>query len=719
MEIGFRRTLARRTARLSDLQRRRVLRSDLFPLALCLLALAPVPAASADVEAEIARFEAMVEKARSLCHGILVGIKEVESAYPAPDLAEADRVQAGRSLSGVAVLVGRFHGVEGEARDLRTRVDDLIGASQGAADRVDRRNGASKRLETCSDLVSKFYGRAVGRFGAPPPGVEIPGDDPIFASPAQAGGRFQVSGEVRAGLGSSSYERPHAPGGGFDQSASLLEGSIDARARLRNGTLLNTRVNRETRVDRREITRTEIAAGAEHTLSPGLRLHADVGHEGYDDGLNDAADFGETRLNLGGDYATGGSVLSAEIDRRSRSFDAGSSDYSVTKLEGKGRFPAGGGTLLALLARVSRDAKGKGADLNILNPVLTYTSPSGREAHVSLERFDDPDADSRDNSRIHAHYYFGRAEGSNRSRVGPEIELHTYPNLPDSAALMPVDPGFLDVGIGGSGTALSGGGPGGKRGSHRFRVYFRKFAQEEAFNHVAFSWRKQTSPGVSGASLGWGVTGTAYVESSDFEGLGDAGPSPSTTEIFQALGDLVQAFQTTRAPHVIDAHLRYGWRWRRDGALRTIEVGPALGHRMFIDDERDELQGKAEDLAALLPDSLTGGRPLGDTDFLARNTINRARWGVRLAAELVPAAGALVRAAIQYDADLLYNADPVATTKSLDLRVAADVPLRPDLVLEGTVSHHASGVGDRSPNDFNRTEAALRIRYLFDAAFSH
>ena len=245
----------------------------------------------------------------------------------------------------------------------------------------------------------------------------------------------------------------------------------------------------------------------------------------------------------------------------------------------------------------------------------------------------------------------------------------------------------------------------------------RKDIQEE-FDFVAFTWHSGRTPVRRGWIHEWGFTAKGFTEQADYDILGDAGTNASVEEIYSALGDVVNAFQTVRAPHRADLHLLLGRRLRPSPLfLRSLDLSGSIGHSIFVDSERHRLQEKADDLAAALPDSLSDVTPLGETDFLFQNTVNQLRWGIYAAAAVVPAPRATGRAAIRYDRGLYYNGDPMQTSSSLDVRIDGAYTVRTDLSLELRYEIHRTRVGDAgSPQDFNRSEFALRCRYRFAGA---
>jgi len=692
-----------------------------LPILLLLLlsiSILSAPAAGADeggAEEAVALFERSVSKAASLCRGILRDIRRARDAHPPGALSPEAREAARGSLARTAGWVRLFRTAVEEAERARERALAAIGEGEGAGGGEERRvREASSRLDIYRQYVNRFWKEAVDRYGEPP-APEIP--YPETGSIGDAAGRpVRVSGEIRAGLGSSSYERPNATPDPEDESGTLFEGYLRADGALPNGTELRAVLGRESRVIRREITLSRLAFDVRHAFPAGWKVEGGVSRRGYDDKKVDEAGYGETRLHAGFGYDGPGPRFRAGVERRGRSYsgaDPEERDYRVTTLRASGETAVGDGRLLASVARTSRDAETEGGDYTILRPDLvwrTSNAGSGAETRVSLERFRRSDDEDADQDRIRGHIRFHRTGARSRGYFGPEASIVSYPNRDEA--------GYGDYGFAGKSDRTAGPLGEGARGGRRWRLYYRRHEWEEEFDFVAFTWNSRRTPVRKGWIHEFGFTAKGFTEQADYDTLGDAGTNPSVEQVYTALGDVVNAFQTTREPHRADLYLLLGKRLRPSPIfLRSVDVSGSIGHSFFVDSERHRLQEKADDLTAELPDSLSGVTPLGETDFLFRNTVNQARWGIRAAAEVVPAPRATGRAAVRYDRGLYYNGDPMQTSSSLDVRIDGAYALRPDLSLELRYELHRARVGDAgSPQDFNRSEFALRCRYRFAGA---
>ncbi|MBN1826988.1 MAG: hypothetical protein JW958_12060 [Candidatus Eisenbacteria bacterium] len=672
---------------------------------------------TADKEEAVALFERSVSKAGALCRGILMDIKHTSDAYPPESLSPSSRETARAELARTTSLVRLFRAVREEAEGLERAAMDLLERDEdgGAEEERARMREASERLRAYGRYVNRFWEEATDRYGEPPaPEIPTPGTRP--AAEQGAGRPVRITGEIRTGLGKSSYDRPNATPDPEKASGTLFEGFVRANGVLPNGTELLAEMGRESRVVRREITLSRVALAARHRFPAGWNVEGGVSRRGYDDDEVEEAGYGETRLHAAIGYDGPGPRFRAGAERRGRSHsgvDPDTRDFRVTTLRAEGDVGVGAGRLLASLARIGHDVEADEGDFTILHPTLTWRTSErdgGAEAHASWERFRYADDESADQDRLRGHLRFPRRGPRSRGYVGPEASVITYPNADEA--------GYGDYGIAGRSDGTAGALGEGTRRNSAWRLFYRRHRWEDAFDFVAFSWSDRRTPVRRGWVREFGFTAKGYVEQADYDTVGDTGANPSPEDVYTSLGDVVNAFQTTREPHRADLHLFLGRRLRPSPLLiRSLEIGGSIGHSLFLDSERHRLQEKADDLVAELPDSLSEVTPLGETDFLFRNTVNQVRWGVRASAEIVPAPRASGRAAVRFDQGLYYNGDPIQTTRSLDVRIDGAYALRPDLALELRLELHRTRVGDAgSPQDFNRSEFALRCRYRFSGA---
>ncbi len=689
--------------------------SRLPRLGACLFLLGFMAACAGGTEAPPAAvdaYESAVTKARSLAHGILVGIRKLRAEGPPPSSPEAIE-----RMTGIASIRELFEEVEIEARDLEDAARRAAAAHPG--DLQERFEKAHRELETYGAYVRKFYSSALQDYGAPPAPPERAGAIPRSAAGIPARVRIQglrIAGDVTGALGSSSYRRPHADPA-VDNSAVLFEGRVDANTRLRSGTRFDARLSRESRVERRGIALTDLGLDVEQPIpnASGLKVAAGISRNWFDDQEDDAADYGETQVRFGIERPQGRQRFDAGVVYRNRSYGESASallDYSVTTARASTELPFADHRLLASISHTSRDGEAVGGDFSILNPAVTLRlGARGSELHVAAERYqatEDPEG-TADTDRLKAHLRLGWKHPGRQGYSGPELLWNRFPNQTDA--------GHVDFGWAARATGTSRGldPQAQRRRASWWRAYYRRHERDDAYDFIGFSFRTTRRPLTRGLLAELAVAGRGYVETADYDSIGEVGGNPDVGEIFTALGELVEAFGPTRSPHSLDAFYRLGGVWRQtEGPLRSLEITGSLNHKLYVDSERHRLQEKADDLAAMLPDSLTDGHPLGDVDFLLRNTINRAGWGLGASAEVTPSAGARARVSLRYEQDVLYNADPIQTTSSIDVKMSGDYQLRPDIRLEAYVDLHKVEVGDGdSSQDYSRTEFALRVHYRF------
>ncbi len=698
---------------------------------LLILPLATVPTAAADeVEDHVVQAEQAAADLQPLCHAILVSLKEIRGELDNPDQpTEAERAAARQRLGQVRSLVETFERRAQAADEARAPAREALREAAQAGRAVDpqsdRLTAAAQQAARYQRYVEKFYGRAVDTYGAPPddlgPAAALPG---IGAQPA---GGLRIQGELLGGLGQSGYKRPNVEGeataatGPLDESATDMQFRVQAKTRLPAGTNLSAHISREQRVERREITLTEIGAGADHRFPFGLRLEGGVSRQGYDEELNDRAGYGEMRLHVGGRLQSGRNRFGARIERRSRAYNDDEDydpsqrlDYDVTVLRLDGQLRPGSSVIDAALTQTKRSAENEAAEHTLLGATFDWLNrPGGSGVEFEAQRLTRPltgatgqDDDEWEELRLKLRLPFARQTPRSSRRLAPEVLYYSFPDLEDAD--------YAEAGL-----ALESRPRGGERiGSRHSRVFYRYHQNEDAFDYVSLSHRALSRPIGRGFFSRLGVTAKFFVGQADYDSLDDVGASPTSAEVYVALGAITQAFQTTRAPHALDVHWRGGWTIRKARSLvRSISFGPALGHALYADTERKRLQDMANDLVEKLPESQRVDDPLGDTEFLLRNPINRGRAGAHVAVDLTGPSGWTGRLAAQYDAEVLYNADPVQTLTAIDVSGSARYPIRPNLHLEGNLNVHSSKVGDGdSPNDYTRTEVRVMIRYLFDVS---
>jgi hypothetical protein len=691
----------------------------------------PVPAAPppSSEEAVLAWEETVANRLRPACQAILITLKSIEDRAPArPDVAATTAIR--EELGAVRGLVERYREHSEASEGLRGRAEGALASARAAGrdvgDLERRAADASKAADKYRRYVEKFWGRAVDRWGEPidpGPGAGLPA-----GGPGRSAG-MRVSGSLSAALGGSSYELVNAD---TDESVSEIQGRVEARGRLRSGTLLDVRLGRESRVERREITLTEAGVTARHELPGGFGLEGGLSRTGYDEELVSRASYGETKL-LGGIHRRfAGGRLAARVERRGRShedddsFAAGERlDYSVTtmRLEGEVRLGAGG-RLRGSAARTLRDGENDFTDQDLDAVDLGWQgSAGGPELQLAFQRFRYPDVedfevspgafasverDSLENQRIKARLVLPGRGGARRVRWTPEVLYYRFPEQDDA--------GWIDVGIERS---ARGSGRGGTSSS-RLRAAYRRHEDEAdtRFDFATLTLRDRRRPVRGGFARELGASVKWFVESADVDSIGEVEPGAvAAADVYVALGEITSALQSTREPNVVDLYFRGGWRVPgKGGLLEAVEAGPIVGHLLFADTEQKKLMDKAEELfsdhAGLLPPEATN--PFEDRNPLWKNSLNRFRAGGYGAVDIRTPTGFALRVSVEHTREILYNADPGQTFTSTDLAGSGRYFLRRDLVLEAVYGLHRVRFGDDSPNDYDRTEVRAGVRWLFD-----
>ena len=685
-----------------------------------------------------------------MCHAILVSLKEIRNQIADPDRpGETEAAQARRQLAPVAPLVNAFEERAARTEPLRRLAEKTLseaGSNNSAnaselAKLRDRLEEARQQAKRYRRHVDTFYGRAVSTYG-PPPAPAIGGAGAIGGAadaaprgPARgaAPGRAQpirVSGEVWGGLGASTYERPNAPKdpnatAPRDESATDFQGHVQATTVLPTQTRIQINLDREHRLERREISLSNIALRARHRLPAGVTFDAGLGRRGYKEELNERAGYGEFRVHAAADYSNPLVSAGARIEHRSRSHTDDEDyaenqrlDYGVTVIGLDGALSAGEGRLSGGFTRTTRRAEQEATDHDRNALALEWlTKPRGLRLQADAEFWSRPVAvydsvtfQTKTEDQTHHRYKLRMMIPTGDAGTAqwiPEVLIYRYPDLEDA--------GYLDAGIAHRSRPGSFGA-GGRISTSHWRLYYRLHENEEAFDFVSYTSRSSSRPRGGGFYRQIGMSVKAYTRQEDYEGLDEVGENPTSGQIYAALGAITQAFQSPRPPHMLDLHWRGGWRIRSVSARApAFEFGPSLGHVFYVDSERYRLQDMANDLVDKLPEDQQVNDPLGDQNYLLLNPINRARAGIAGAVELRVPGGLQGRLDLQYSMDVLYNADPVQTFRTFDLRSHARYPIKANLSLEGELGYHRTRLGDQgSANDFNRTYVRVLIRYLFD-----
>lgn len=707
-----------------------------------LLALALLPGAAradASPSGAVQDYEAEVSVLRSMCHAILVSLKEIRDELPDPaHPSEIEAAAARQQLAPVAPLVDAFEERAARTEPLRRSAEKALSdAASGGADAAGlaelrgRLEDAHQQERRYRRHVKTFYGRAVSTYG-PPPAAD--GSTATVAAGGVAPGRAahatRVWGEVWGGLGASTYERPNAPEDPNattprDESATDFQGHVQATTVLPTQTRIQINLDREHRLERREIALSNIALSARHRLPAGFTFDAGLGRRGYKEELNERAGYGEFRVHAAADYENPLVSAGARIEHRSRSHtddedypESQRLDYGITVFGLDGALSAGEGRLSGGFTRTTRRAEQEATDHDRNALALEWlTKPRGLKLQADTEFwsrpvtvYDSVTFQTKTEDQAHHRYKLRMMIPTGAAGTAqwiPEVLVYRYPDLEDA--------GYLDAGVAHRSRAGSFGA-GGRISANHWRLYYRLHENEEAFDFVSYTSRSSSRPRGGGFYRQFGMSVKAYTRQEDYEGLDEVGENPTSGQIYAALGAITQAFQSPRPPHMLDLHWRGGWRIQPVSARApAFELGPSLGHVFYVDSERYRLQDMANDLVDKLPEDQQVDDPLGDQNYLLLNPINRGRAGIAGAVELRIPGGLQGRLDLQYSLDALYNADPVQIFRTFDLSGQARYPIKADLYLEGELGYHQTRLGDQgSANDFNRTYVRVLVRYLFD-----
>ncbi|MBD3336255.1 MAG: hypothetical protein GF355_12130 [Candidatus Eisenbacteria bacterium] len=665
-----------------------------------------------------------------------MSLKQIRDRVADPEHpSETETAWARQQLVPVARLAGAFEDGAARSEKLQRAAEQALAeaAGEGGADRGaisalrERLKEAEQQSQRYRRHVKKFYGRAVSTYGPPPPPDAAAGGPPSRGAVSAT----RVWGEIWGGLGISKYERPNAPedpnsARPRDESTTDFQGHVQAVTVLPTKTRLQLNLEREHRLERREISLSNIALRAHQQLPAGVAFDAGIGRRGYKEELDERAGYGELRVHSAVEYTGTAVALGGHVEHRSRSHTDDEDqpqgqrrDYAITVLGLDGALTAGEGRLSAGWTRTTRRAEQEATDHDRDALALEWRAkPGGLSLRAQAEFWSRPvtvydslSLQTKTEEQAHHRYKLrmtipaGGSPGS--AQWVPEALIYRYPDLEDR--------GYLDAGIAYRSRTGAFGGGDRMSTSHR-RLYYRLHESEEAFDFVSYTSRSSARPKGSGFYRQFGMSVKAYTRQEDYEGLDDVGENPTPAEVYAALGVITQAFQSPRPPHVLDMHWRGGWRFGAASAgAPAFELGPSLGHVFYVDSERYRLQDMANDLMEKLPEASQVDDPLGDQDYLLLNPINRARAGVSGAVEVRGLGNLRGRIDLQYSADVLYNADPVQIFSTFDLRGSGRFVLKANLFLEGELGYHRTRLGDEgSAGDFNRMHLRVLVRHLFD-----
>ncbi|MDH3890907.1 MAG: hypothetical protein OEV49_07455 [candidate division Zixibacteria bacterium] len=608
-----------------------------------------------------------VNRSRGLTLAILKQIKQLDAACRSGDGSPIlSRTADARNLMArIKPLVDGFHANADEAEsmlnDLNSELSQQAGSSDLVADLRNELATMTSDLEKYRGHVGKYWNRSIDDFGPPTeplkPTASVPGD------PAA-----QIHGELSLGLGGSKHTRPNA-GPGIDASSTDLSLSLMGRYTPGAATGIDAHLSHKKTTMRREIGQTNLGATLTHHLSSQVSLSGGFDLFKYDDKKFDVFDYSQTGLFAQVAAQTSGHKSSIVFRRDSRGYSKNSAaDYNTLSFTAVDLMSIGVGQLKMQLHYLKKSNDIKISDHTEMNPRVVYTfSPGGSQIGVSYQQFKMPNANDSpmENNRLKLHLYSERRSATGSRRWGPEVQMYKYPNLDDADK--------TDFKLKYNSTSR-----GKKMLLTQLSLVYRMHQDTLRFDFAQAKYRRNSRPVGSGFYQRLSLAARYYIEASD--------------------KDDSLRFSNVHPAHTVDVYYHFGWSRSSKGFLRTLSIGPILGAKAFIDTERADAFD--EDIV--------------DVDFLLRNPRNTARIGLDIAAGLAIDPGVTGQAELRFVQSASYNADPIRSNGTLELKLRFTYPVNREWFVDGYGNLHSTRADIASPSDLDKSQVGVQVRYLFD-----
>ena len=604
-----------------------------------------------------------MERLRSLTLSLLRQIKGLENQYGgAPPPASSLPVSVYDQLGAIELLRESFdrHHLQLSRsaaelkRDLEQSEGEWIDPARRRASRI------LEDLDKYRRVVEKGHSEAVARYGRPvatAPGTE---QKPLNA--------LQLRGELTGTLGQAKHKRPNA-NPVIDASQTEFGFDVTARANPSPKVGITANLNRQSTVERREITLTGFGSSVDFKPNTAFTGTFGFRRSGYSESDADTLDFADFQLFANARYQTDIWRLNGRIHRTSRSYDEFDiADFKTTGMTVDGTMLRGLGNLKFRLNYQKKDYdKIDALDVTDFHPQFTWeTSPNGIELGGSYQSLSYPEVEKspQEIRRMKVHLYRQNRGAGVRTYWGPEIARYSYPNMDNSD--------FYDLKfVSHSQSALRG------YRMKTFSIVYRLYPDSGNYDFVQLRWQRHTRPNGSGRYSQFTIAGRYYTEASD--------------------KDDPLRFANVHPPHTVDFYWSFGWSRAGSGTLREFSLGPILAARMFIDPERDDAFGE-----------------INDIDYVLRNPQNTLRFGGKLALAGASPAGMRLRGEISYVHTVLYNADPGRSTGVLNFFLQATYPVSNRVMTDFVADYHRTRADIDSFSDLDKTGVRLQVRYLFN-----
>ncbi|MBD3258962.1 hypothetical protein GF377_11050 [candidate division GN15 bacterium] len=612
--------------------------------------------------------EARYTRVRGLALSILKQIKEIDSEcrFTSGSVKPSKVTEARTRLGRTRLLWDAFQAAAEETEQLLAATPKKLDKAEGtstAEEVAPKLDQISSGLKKYRDAVGQYYNKAIADFGEPmrdvPQVASMPSDQTI-----------QVSGEVTAGLAGSQYKRPNADPV-QDASSTDFDFGVNARWVPSERTNVIGRLSHESTVERREISLTNFGASVIQNFSPAFTGSAGLDLRKYADKENDLADYSDMGLFARVDLQKARSRFDAQVRTSSRGYgNFERADYSTTTLLSHAYLPLGQGMTKLKLKYLSKSTEDEtiARSFNEFNPAITIEfSPRGTELGVEYQTFTHTEQDDSplDNNRLRGHLHFVKRKATGTVRVGPEVNMYSYPNADDA--------NFSDYKF-----IYRASNRGEKMSYNSWEAAYRAYENESLFDFAQLRWRRQTRPIGSGRYGQSALAVRYYTEASD--------DSDSLR------------FASVHPPHSIDFEYEFGWMSSGAGWLRRIKLGPVIGHTMYLDTERSDAFD--EDLV--------------DVDFVWRNPANAARIGLEAGFDMIGGNGVTARIDAGYTLSLLYNAEPSRSTSIFEIRGRLNYPVNDRWSVDGNLDMHQTRAEVESYADLDKYNIGVQVRYLFD-----
>ncbi len=608
-----------------------------------------------------------VNRVRGLTLAVLKQIKQLDETCRSGDGSPlpSRMIDASNRMSRIKPLVDVFRSNADEAEALLNKLSSRLDRQSGSTGLTDELKSKLQVLEEnlrkYRGHISKYWSRTTRDFG-PPPERALPGSGRVDEKVAW------INGELTLGTGSSRYKRPNSVSN-IDASSTDLSLILTGRYTPGIATSVDAYFSHRKTTLRREIGLTDFGAAVNYQLSSQTTLTAGFDLSKYSDKDNNNADYSQTGFfgRLSTRLSSHDVNVQLRMDSRGYS-NLSTADYKTLSFTARDQITVGTGKVKVQLHYLKKTNDIEALDHTETTPSFVYTfSPGGSQFGVSYQQFKMPNATNSpmENNRLKAHLYFGRRSATGSKKWGPEVQMYKYPNRDDAD--------MTDVKL-----IYQTASRGAKSVLTQWNLVYRRHQDTLQFDFAQVQYRRNSRPMGRGVYSRFNLAARYYVESSDKNNS--------------------LRFSNVHPPNTLDIYYRFGWLQSSEGMLNTLSIGPIIAAKAFIDTERSDAFD--EDIV--------------DVDFVFRNPANTVRLGFDMAAGIAIEPGITGRAELSYIRTILYNASPVRNTGILKLKIRFSYPVNRDWFVDGYGDLHSTRADIASPNDLDKSQVGVQVRYLFD-----